>query len=122
MSDYDRSNSKTDVLFFARHVNSGKSFHVLVQLTLAKFDEAKVNASFEGMLKLPPLTVADEKLIDFRLFIGPNRSLGQGNVYLRNFCKTTAGCSLRTLKFRRHSNFPGASCVTHPDLPRPCSI
>lgn len=72
MQGPDRSESKTDVIFFATDTASGKDVRVLVQLTLENCAYRKVEDSFQGMMNLAPFTLGGLQMSDFRLFLGPN--------------------------------------------------
>lgn len=98
MQDLDRSDSKCDVVFFAKESATEKCTRVLVQLTLAACTASKINDSFNGMLLLPRLVIDGNELQDSRVFFGPNcyitlkpaESFYQQN-HIANECHTFIG-------------------------------
>ena len=74
--DPDRSNSKTDVLFFAHSIRSNTPVRVLAQLTIQqKNSTAKAQTSFQGMLAYLEKGGDLLSTTDFLLFVSPRSTV-----------------------------------------------
>jgi hypothetical protein len=76
--DPDRTDSKSDVVFYAREIESDKTVRVLCQLTIQKSNSTqKTHEAFSAMLKRYPN--------DYKLFLCPKSNIKITGVYANNY-------------------------------------